>query len=557
MSTNVTKIRVKGVIYNLNGQADGISYDNSQSGLSATTVQDAIGELNIKTSNVRKINNFIIFTNEDGFYITDTEGNIGFKVDTDGNIDGINFGSNLLSIINNLISSSISSDIESLDLRISEIAEENWLSEYSIKIDSNGFYLIDANGNIGLKLDTDGTFDVMDIGSNIISLIRENIGNLGIESWSKLDAYDTTNPLRHISSEFPFVGIFHSWGFVGDSLSSGEMYGIQTPQTITLDSPVYTDKLYDKDGNLENYTGGKVYAFSIPDYTYVRVDVSSSDASTLTSNYAVICHVSNGDSTASVVSKYTSSKTAYGSTKNKGTIYVSCLGNVVVQTMTYKVEDKYEYSYGQVLCRMLGLDGYNFSKGGQTVKGFLSSTSERGLTGLLANPKQAYCVALGVNDRNTTYSDGIGTGADIDFNDSTNNQNSFVGQYGVLLQNIFSIQPQAKVFVLTPTKVSTNDPIVVGIRSVVSAFRENGYDDRVFLVDLAMYNSYVDNDELIDFTNLNGHRSALGYTYLALMVGTYINQIIRENYDVMRIAGFIGEFDSFDNPIIQDNPIKV
>ena len=46
MSTNVTKIRVKGVIYNINGHADGISYDNSQSGLSSTTVQGAIDEVN-------------------------------------------------------------------------------------------------------------------------------------------------------------------------------------------------------------------------------------------------------------------------------------------------------------------------------------------------------------------------------------------------------------------------------------------------------------------------------------------------------------------------------
>ncbi|OUP26218.1 hypothetical protein B5F25_20700, partial [Bacteroides sp. An19] len=44
---------------------------------------------------------------------------------------------------------------------------------------------------------------------------------------------------------------------------------------------------------------------------------------------------------------------------------------------TKKYIDKYEYSWGQQICRLCGADGYNFSQGGQTVKGWISGSTER------------------------------------------------------------------------------------------------------------------------------------------------------------------------------------
>lgn len=50
MSTNVIKMRIKGVTYTLNGNADSILYDNSESELNASTVQEAIEEINSKVN---------------------------------------------------------------------------------------------------------------------------------------------------------------------------------------------------------------------------------------------------------------------------------------------------------------------------------------------------------------------------------------------------------------------------------------------------------------------------------------------------------------------------
>ena len=55
--------------------------------------------------------------------------------------------------------------------------------------------------------------------------------------------------------------------------------------------------------------------------------------------------------------------------------------------------DMYEYSWGQFLCRACGAEGENFSRGGQTAKGWIADDTKRGWAYCKMNPKQAYIVA--------------------------------------------------------------------------------------------------------------------------------------------------------------------
>ena len=87
--------------------------------------------------------------------------------------------------------------------------------------------------------------------------------------------------------------------------------------------------------------------------------------------------------------------------------------------------DYYDYSWGQRICRACGTEGQNFSQGGETAKGwiqhFWDTTNNRNANvSAKHNPKQAYIIALGVNDRNTGIAPGDAR-SDVNIDDFTKN----------------------------------------------------------------------------------------------------------------------------------------
>ncbi len=202
--------------------------------------------------------------------------------------------------------------------------------------------------------------------------------------------------------------------------------------------------------------------------------------------------------------------------------------------------DYYPYSWGQRMCQATGAKGDNYSQGGETAHGWIehfwdTDNNMNNHIDAKADPKQAYIIALGVNDKNM----GVPVGnpeTDINLNDYTKNANTFAGNYGGIIQRVKSLQPDAKIFVVTMPR-DGNDwgefPSV--IRKMSDLF------SNVYVIDLEKYApDYSPGSEIRENFYMGGHLTAAGYQYTAWMMMNYIDWIIRHNNDDFRQVGFIG-----------------
>lgn len=204
--------------------------------------------------------------------------------------------------------------------------------------------------------------------------------------------------------------------------------------------------------------------------------------------------------------------------------------------------DLYYYSWGQFMCRAMGAKGDNYSQGGETAVGWIEHFWDKPEKGNNNNnidakqsPKQAYIIALGVNDchRGDTLGD---VKTDITVDDYTKNANTFAGNYAGIIQRVKSIQPEAKIFVVTTPRDGVdrkeyNDVI----RSMADLFIN------VYVIDLERYAPMYDKgSDIHDNYYMGGHMTAAGYQLTAWMMMDYIDWIIRHNMDEFRQAAFIG-----------------
>ena len=116
----------------------------------------------------------------------------------------------------------------------------------------------------------------------------------------------------------------------------------------------------------------------------------------------------------------------------------------------------YQMSWPQILARASGATAINFTKGGLSTKTWLSDTTY-GLSALLAaDPQQLYIIALGIND-NTQIEAGtltLGTIADVNTSDYTQNPDTFFGNYGRIIGNIKTHAPYAKIACLSVARLN-------------------------------------------------------------------------------------------------------
>lgn len=202
--------------------------------------------------------------------------------------------------------------------------------------------------------------------------------------------------------------------------------------------------------------------------------------------------------------------------------------------------DLYPYSWGQRICQATGATGENYSQGGETASGWIEHFWDRP-NNLNKNidakqsPKQAYIIALGVNDKNRGDKAGDAK-TDINLSDYTKNAKTFAGYYGGIIQRVKSIQPDAKIFVVTMPR-DGNDwgqfPDV--IRQMPEVF------DNVYLIDLGKYApDYGPGSDIRNNFYMGGHLNAAGYQYTAWLMMNYIDWIIRHNMADFSQVGFIG-----------------
>ena len=201
--------------------------------------------------------------------------------------------------------------------------------------------------------------------------------------------------------------------------------------------------------------------------------------------------------------------------------------------------DLYEYSWGQYLARKNGLTAYNFSRGGMRADEYIRSFAEE--RGFWDKDKacQAYVIALGVNDVLNACME-VGTVDDINKDDYRQNKPTFIGNYAQIVSRYKEIAPDAKFFFVSVPNEHFNDKsrmeraenLNAGIKAMAEYF-ENAY-----YIDLYSYGPVYD-DKFKENFFLYGHMAPTGYIFMAQMVDSYIDYIVRHNPDDFRNVGMI------------------
>lgn len=198
--------------------------------------------------------------------------------------------------------------------------------------------------------------------------------------------------------------------------------------------------------------------------------------------------------------------------------------------------DAYEYSWGQYLTRWLGVPGVNYTQGGMTAKSWLTNAAH-GWPVAKDEPKNAYIIALGVNDTNSISVGNYTT--DIDLANYENNADTFAGNYAGIIQRLKSISPRAKFFLLTMPKRNdaTTDPVWesynVQIRAMASVFAD------VYVLDLYNFAPIFGGEWAVRYNN-KFHLCAPGYLYLAFLISSYIDWIVRDKIQEFKEVGLYG-----------------
>lgn len=210
--------------------------------------------------------------------------------------------------------------------------------------------------------------------------------------------------------------------------------------------------------------------------------------------------------------------------------------------------DCYEYSWGKYIERMTGVQITNFSRGGMTAfhmyhEADAGDGPNDDINHLFdpENRKQAYIIALGVNDikgydnLNVLYHGRIGGAEDICIEDYHQNKESFVGWYAKIIQRLATAQPGTKFFLMTMPRQETD----TGEKEHARAMEEiAGTLPDCYVVDL--YHNAPVYDEDFRRKYMPGHMNALGYLFTARLVMQEIDRIIREHEDDFRLVQFIG-----------------
>ena len=196
--------------------------------------------------------------------------------------------------------------------------------------------------------------------------------------------------------------------------------------------------------------------------------------------------------------------------------------------------DRYAFSWGQCLARLTGNTYYNFSQGGLSSKTWL--TSQHCTDCFDGNHTcDMYFIGLGQNDKNQSLT--VGTTADINLSDYTQNADTYCGNMGQIIQRLQILQPKAPIFVfIDPAPPSGDQAYNNVIPSIVELF------DNVWIIDLKTYAKalFTEASEIIGSQLRSGHYSALGYQEIAFVIATYVDWIVRNNLSDFSQVEFIG-----------------
>lgn len=189
------------------------------------------------------------------------------------------------------------------------------------------------------------------------------------------------------------------------------------------------------------------------------------------------------------------------------------------------------YSWGQYLARRLGNNCLNFGRSGVTSKLWMS-TSEQYCYPRLIDPNnlcQAYIIALGANDASMT----LGSIADVNFSDMTQNADTEYGWYAKVINAVRTTAPNAPIFLFTLPYPRNSDDNIKAINKMIRVFgSDRTHFGKIFVVDLdANYNEYFKNGKLLNqIGNTGWHLTSLGYMYASHVNQKALSKVIADNY---------------------------
>lgn len=182
----------------------------------------------------------------------------------------------------------------------------------------------------------------------------------------------------------------------------------------------------------------------------------------------------------------------------------------------------YNVSWPQIMARHCGLTATNYSKGGYDVSKWLND-ADIGLAKLEADTaKDLYVIVLGINDEKSlsdaTADVPVGTTADIDVSDPSQNADTFCGHYGRMLSAILAHAPKAKIILVRPLLTTTaKQTAIINIAALYGLPSFAMGADDYYSSDFYRNNRYT------------GHPIAATYAGMAMAFERQINQCIVDN----------------------------
>lgn len=204
--------------------------------------------------------------------------------------------------------------------------------------------------------------------------------------------------------------------------------------------------------------------------------------------------------------------------------------------------DYFDYSWGQYIARDSGCTVYNMSRGGMTAKEYMQSFAKD--NGFFEDKykSQAYIIALGVNDVTEILNDRgeFGGIEDVNTEDYGKNKPTFAGYYAAVIQKYKEIQPKAKFFLMTMPKDGSDEKRDALYDKHAKLMHElANLFENCYVLDFRKYAPEY-NEEFKKKFYLSGHLNAAGYRLTALMTESYIDYIIRSNFEAFSQIGFVG-----------------
>lgn len=198
--------------------------------------------------------------------------------------------------------------------------------------------------------------------------------------------------------------------------------------------------------------------------------------------------------------------------------------------------DMYEYSWPAILERLTGTVYHNYSRGGMSAREYLESWADQND---FWKWNQAYIIALGNNDV-FGLDHPVGSVADIHPEDPAANPDTFFGNMGRIVSKLKAIEKDARIFLVSMQRRGEEqaDPLICSIADEMK--KMCGMFSFTYLIDMS-HDGPVYGQEMRKNFAMGFHPNAMGYYVYALMIGNYMDYIIRQNPKDFFEVPFIGK----------------